>query len=328
MGRPDARLAAPPARVRRQQQLLAEHPPCHLRPERAQPRAFQHTRSRRIRHHHLARPNRLHQSRHTQGRIRAQLQRVEPLVVHPAQQHMHPFQPVQRLEVDLLVPHRQVRPLDQRHAQVTREEDMLEIGLVARTRRQQGHARALTRRADPQQPVHQRPERRCNPLHLEFAERLGELLADDEPVFQQVAEAGRGLRTVADDAPLPVRPAGKVERHHLQPVPACGADTVHRAQVLRVGQHQRRGKVTVVQQVLLTVDVGQHRVEQPRPLFHPGLDPGPLLRRDQQRQQLQRPRTRAVATFGVDVVGRAVLAHNGAAHGPGGRRGPASRRSR
>ena len=306
---PDAGLAAPPAGVRRQLQGLAQQPVGDAGPEGTQARALEHAGAGRVGQHQLAGAHRLHQAGHAQRRVRAQLQRVEPLVVDPAQQHMHLLQPAERLQIEPVAAHRQVRALHQRDAEVAGQEDMLEVGLVARPRRQQRDARVRPGRAVAQQALDHRAEGRGHPLHLQRAEGLGKLLADDQPVLQQIAQARGRLGALADHPPAAVGRARQVEGHHMQPAVARRAHAVHRPQVLRMRQHQRGRQQAVMQQVLRAVEIGQRRVEQPRALAHAGLDVAPLVGRDQQRQQLQRPGACALAAFGIDVVGRAVLAH-------------------
>ncbi len=136
-----------------------------------------------------------------------------------------------------------------------------------------------------------------------------QLLRDDEPVFQQVAQARRRLQALRQHPPAALRAARQVECGHMHEDAAGRHQSVHGPQVLRMRKHQRGRQHGLAQQCLRAVDVGQRGVEQPCALRHPGLDGGPLVRGHDERQQLQRPGVRGVAAFGVHVVGRAVFAH-------------------
>ena len=71
-------------------------------------------------------------------------------------------------------------------------------------------------------------------------------------------------------------------------------------------EDQRRRQQPVAQQGLRAVDVGRDGVQQPRALPQAAPEPLPLLRRHDQREDVEAPRT--LQPVGrVDVVGDAVL---------------------
>ncbi|MNT55289.1 hypothetical protein D3C72_1925150 [compost metagenome] len=72
--------------------------------------------------------------------------------------------------------------------------------------------------------------------------------------------------------------------------------------------HQRRRQQAFGQQLLRAVGVGHHAVEHAHALLHAGLDLGPALGRDDQREQVERPRPLRAVGVGVHVVGDAVVA--------------------
>mmetsp|Transcript_3883 Transcript_3883/g.13736 ORF Transcript_3883/g.13736 Transcript_3883/m.13736 type:complete len:703 (-) Transcript_3883:3695-5803(-) len=234
---PGAFLATPPALDGRQLQRLAEQPFGHAGPEGGEAGAFQPARTRRVGHDDLAGPHRLQQPRHTEDGVGLQFERVQPGVVHPAQQHMHALQAGQGLQIDLVGAHGQVGALDQRDAEVARQEGLLEIGLVARARRQQRDAAALAGRRELHQRLHQVAVAGGQPLHRHLPEGLGELLGNDEAVLQHIAEARGRLGALANHPPVAVRAAGQVEGQHMQMHAAARRAAMHLAQVLRVGQH-------------------------------------------------------------------------------------------
>ncbi len=67
---------------------------------------------------------------------------------------------------------------------------------------------------------------------------------------------------------------------------------MQRAQVAAVPKYQCRRQQGLVQQAPCTIDIGQHAVEQARALHDALFDAGPVLRVDDQRQRLERPRSR------------------------------------
>jgi len=77
-------------------------------------------------------------------------------------------------------------------------------------------------------------------LHLEITEEIGEDPGDDEPVFQGVAGAGRGLGAVGDGPPAAVRRAGQVHGEEVQVGVAGLAHVAAGPQVVAVAIHQGR----------------------------------------------------------------------------------------
>ena len=61
-------------------------------------------------------------------------------------------------------------------------------------------------------------------------------------------------------------------------------------------------------QGLPAVDIAQHFIEQGGALDDAALDRGPIVGRDDERQQIERPRPRRPVGIGINVVGDAVFA--------------------
>ena len=74
-----------------------------------------------------------------------------------------------------------------------------------------------------------------------------------------------------------------------------------------MAERQLGRDVTLGQQPLRAVEVGQQRIQQPRALRDAGLDGLPLGGRQHERQRIQRPGPVGALRVGVDVVGDAVL---------------------
>ncbi len=129
---------------------------------------------------------------------------------------MHALQAQRGFQVELVGAHGEVTAFDERHAEIARHEGMLEVGFVARPRREQGHAgtRAFGREAC--EALHDALEARGQALHGQIAEGLGELLRNDQPVLQQIAEARGRLRALAGHAPQAVGPSHEFESDLVQ----------------------------------------------------------------------------------------------------------------
>ena len=156
--------------------------------------------------------------------------------------------------------------------------------------------------------VAQRGEEGRQVLHLQIAVQLGKDARDDQPVLERVAHAERRLGAVGNDPPAAVGRAREVDGVNVQPDAARHWDADAGAQEARVAVDQRRRQQALAQQVLRAVEVAQDAVEQVRALRHCGLDFGPLLGRQEQRQDVEIPGAVDAARVRVDVVGDAVLA--------------------
>ena len=63
-------------------------------------------------------------------------------------------------------------------------------------------------------------------------------------------------------------------------------------------------------QSLRTVNIGKNRIGQFRALRDARFDGGPLLRIDDQRQNIELPGTRLAVLFVIDVIGDGIVAHH------------------
>src|SRR5262249_46326654 len=103
------------------------------------------------------------------------------------------------------------RSLYKSKAQIAGEEDMLEVSLVVRPRRQERDDRRLTIGGRQRcQPLLQCAKETGEPLHSERAEQPSIHRRNEEPVLHCVAGPGGTLRAVGDDPPAAVRRAGEI----------------------------------------------------------------------------------------------------------------------
>ncbi|MCY1512066.1 hypothetical protein D9M68_465130 [compost metagenome] len=300
--------AAPPGAHRGQQQLFAQQALADPRQEAEQARRLQHPAAQGVGHQHPAVAHRIQQAGHAQGRVGAQLQGVAVVVVEAAQHGVDALQAAQGLEVEGGVAHRQVMALHQREAELAREVEVLEIGLVEAPRRQQHHQGRLAIAGGlADQGFLQGAEVAGQVLHPQVAVELGQRAGDDLPVLQGVAGAGGRLGAVGQHVPAAVGVAGQVHRVAVQEDAAGRLHTLAGPEEVGMAEDQFAGQQPLGQQLLLAIQVGQHGVEQARALRHAGGDGLPFLGREQVGQQVQFPGAVGTLGIGVDVVGDAIF---------------------
>ena len=209
-----ARLAAPPGLDRLQPQRLAEEVTGDRREETQQGGVLQQAAAQRVGHRHAAPTHAVEQPGHAELRLGPQLERVAPVVVDPAQDHVDRLRRGQRALPDTAAAHGQVVALDQRIAEIAREIRVLEVGLVERARREDHDPRLPARRSggDGRQALAQRAEEHRHAVHARIAEQRGQDARDHHPVLERVACARGRLGTIAQHDHPPVRRAGEVGR--------------------------------------------------------------------------------------------------------------------
>ena len=114
-------------------------------------------------------------------------------------------------------------------------------------------------------------------------------MRDHPPVGQGVAGAGRGLRPVGVDHEVAGGTSADVAAVQEQLVASGHLDTARRTQIAGVGEQQRRGKHSAGQRPAVSVEIGQHRVQQAGALHEPGFEGVPVAFRDHQRQRVELP---------------------------------------
>ena len=284
-------LVAEPKRLHAgQRQLLAEQPARETRQHRRPHRRLDAARAGIVDDPHVAGAGGVEQSGDAEARRRLEFERVERAPVLAAQQHVHALQSLQRLEEQDAVAHRQVAALDQRAGQFAGEHDVLEPELVVGAGGEQGESGPLgASRGEALQRVLPGVEERSEAPRRVGAEQFRERAREGAAVLQHVGDAGRVRGAVGDDAPLPVGPAHDLGGIGVQPLAWSAVERAAGAQEGGVGEHQRRRHAAFGKQALRTVDIAQRRLDQPRPLRQPGLDPLELRHPQQQRQRIAAP---------------------------------------
>ena len=247
-----------------------------------------------VHHMHRAGAHRVQQA----GRAGAarQFQRVHPRAFQPAHQHTDPFQPPQGLQEHEAAADRQIARLDQADREFAGEQDMLEPERVGVPRGQQRDPALAARRQRPQ----------CLPAAFqEGAQRFDELIAKDfrddarevAAVLQHIPQTARLVGAVRQHAPYPVGAAHQVggvdvQVFHRRPVGARDAagPQERRIAIDEFGRNRARA-----QQCPRPMDVGQNRLDQPRPLRQPRLQPREFLGRQDQGDGVAAPVDRLLA---------------------------------
>ena len=301
-------VPAPPGGDRGQGEILGEQRAAQAREEGEQGRRLDQTASERVGHREVSGAHRLHQPGDTERRVAAQRERIAERVVHPAQQHVHRLESPQRLEVERAVADREVSPLHEGQAEIAGQIGVLEIRLVVGPGGEQPDAGIVAvARGERAQRVAQALEEAREPLHPALAEGLGQRARDHQPVLECVSGARGCLGPVGEHPPLSVRRAREVGGVELEPAASLEPRPVTRPQVARVREDQPRRQQPLAQQPLRPIEIGEDRVEQPRPLGERRAHRLPLGFGRDQRDGIQLPGPIHSARVAVDVVGDAVL---------------------
>src|SRR5262245_14775644 len=204
-----ALLTAPPGGQARHRELLVEEVLAEARQEAQERVALDEPRAERVADRDLAGACGLHEARHANERVRAQLERIAEIGVDAPHDEVDGLEPLDGLQVDAVVAHGEIGALDDAEAEVAREISVLEIVLLRRPRREEDRLRLVTRR-QAQEPLGERAEEAREAPDVALREQLRQALRGHDAVLERIARAGRRLRAIADDPPAPVRRAREI----------------------------------------------------------------------------------------------------------------------
>ncbi len=234
------------------------------------------------------------QARNAERRVAAQLYRIAEVIIEAAKNRVHTAQSTERLQVNRLAAHGEVRAFGERQSKLAREIGMLEVGLVERAWSQQNGQRFLVRLADAgKQALAQAAEESAHPAHAEITNRIGQHLLDDLAVFQRVAGSRRCLRTIGEHPPSTIRRAREVGGVDVQPVAALRRDAMAGPEEVGMTEGKLRRNDAFGKQTLRTVEIGQQRVEQRGALGYARFDRAPFISSENERQRVQVPTGRS-----------------------------------
>ena len=288
-------LAAPPGGDRGKPQLLAEEPARELRQEGGEGRGLDHRRAGQIEHGHVAAAHHLDEAGDAELRLLAQLQRIAIIAVDPAVDHVDLDQPLERLEEDEIVAHGEIGTLHDGDAELARQKNVLEIGVVIGPRRQEHDLRRLRQAAaDGSEARLPKLEKGLEPAHLGGAEGLGKGARQHRTVVERVAHPGGRLSAVREDAPLPARQAHQVGGVEMEVGHGTlGPRPAQRAQERGIAQHQVGRQQALLDEALRTVEIGEDGIEEACALDEPVGQEAPFRFGQDERQQIESAGRRA-----------------------------------
>ncbi len=281
--------ASPPGVGRRQQQALVEQGLAQRGEQRRQGRRLDQPGAEAVGTDHRAPSAGLEETGHAQLGVGPQLERVAPDVVDASQHHVDRAATVDLAGPDPALAHLQVGAGDQGEAEQGGEVGLVEGRLAVPSGGQHHDPRALDAgRGQLGQRVAHHPEVRREPVQLGGLVGVGEQPRHHATVLHRVAQPRRRLRAIADHPPRAVGGTAHVGGGHDQPraprgqAPG-GADIAVEAPE-QLGRDQAGG-----QQSARAVEVGEHRLQQPRALARAALEAGPLVVSQDRGQRVEPP---------------------------------------
>ncbi len=288
--RPLTIAAAPERRGRRQGERLGQQRLRQRREERQQAGVLQHAAADGVDDGDRAAAAGLGQPDDTEPGVRPQRERIRPQCVDASHDDVDRLVPARRPHPEPPAADRQVGALHERQPEQGRHRGLVEGGLGVRARTQHDHPRFFGgRRRDRLERQSDGVEVGAQPSWRTPAEGLREHLRHHSAIGHRVARTRRGLGPVAEDADLTVAPPVDVRRVEEQLMLTGDPDAVRRAEVVVVFEDELGRDQPARDQGLGTVEIGEDRVEQHRPLDQPGLEATPLGRFDDQRERVESP---------------------------------------
>ncbi len=239
------RFAEPAARRIGDEQLLAEQTLAHRRQIRAEAAVLRDGRAERIAHELRRLAAGLHETgRPAIARI-VELQRIGLAAVDAAHDEIDALQAFERLQEDAVASGAQVAALDQQVAEIARQVGVTEVVVVVRAWRQQRDARIAAPGKHRQVGLHTLEEGREAHAVAGLEQVAGDVRVHDT-IGERIADAGRRLGVIVDDAPAAIGLACEVDGVELQ-VSRCRLDAVAWAQKGGIGENERRRDQAIAQ---------------------------------------------------------------------------------
>ena len=295
-----ARLAAPPGRDVRQDQVLAGDLARDRRQEAHQRPRLDDAGAEAVGDMDIALAHRLDQAGDAESGLRVQFERVGEVAVDAPPDHVGALEAGDGAHMHPALAHQEVAALDQQEAEIAGKIGLLEVALVERSRGQQADAR-LDPLGARHQPGPEALEEGRQPLDVHAAEHVREGARQRQPVLQRVAGARGSLGTILQHPPPPVRPAAEIGGVELQR--AATGRAVQRAQIVGAAADDRGRQQVLRHDLARPVDVVEQGRQQLRALGDTGGDRLPLGAGYEQGDVAERPGALARARVAlVDVA--------------------------
>jgi len=139
------------------------------------------------------------------------------MIVLAANNNIDGQQTAQRLQINAVIPNRQIAAFHQRVSEIARHEGVFKIRLVVGAWRKQHNPRILAlRRNQLLQCIAVGLKKTGQAPHVRGAKNIRQNARRHQTIFQRVAGARRSLRSIRQNPPLPIGRAGQVRRVHVQ----------------------------------------------------------------------------------------------------------------
>ena len=252
----------------------------------------------RVGDRHRPRPIGADEAGNAEQRVRAELERIDVVIVEAAVDRMHALQAGGGAHVADGVAHDQVGRLDELDAHLTRDERVLEVGAVRRARGPHDHGGIGVggRRHGPQ-GVEQEPGVVVDRPYPVSGEQLGHESCHGDAVLEHVGDARGRADIVFEHSPAAVAAADEVATGNVAVDAARRTHAVDGPGEARPAHDQRPRDDARPDDLVRVVDVVDERVQGADPLRQSALDRRPLLGGEDAGHQIEGEGT--VATLAV-----------------------------
>jgi hypothetical protein len=248
--------------------------------------------------------------------------------LHTADDQINRPQPFQGLHIHAGAENPQVAALHQHEAEIAGDVCEAEIFLVIRPRHQHRHGRIVAIGARQEIGLELLQIGR-QPFTAALPEAAAHHFTVRNPGGERIPKPGDCLGMVIQDPPHTIRPARQIHRIKMQMRSVTGV-ACQRTQKGGIAEYKLRRNFPRLKQHLRTIRIAEHGIQQACALYNGGLQPGPLLRRQDEREEVDVP-MRSAGRIGEGVVRNAALAHQARQFGGAGwiigRPGAVQRRS-
>ena len=204
-------------------------------------------------------------------------------------------------------------PFDQFHAHLVREKAVLEIGAIVDPRRQDGNNRLALApgwRAGRQRTA-QLAGILADFLHLDPGKQLGKHLQHGFPIFEHVADAGRGAGIVLEHVKFVIPGADNIGSDNMGIDAAGRIDADHLRQKGSIVGDKFDRHPARPQYFLTVIDIVEKGVDRPDPLFDAFRKLAPLASRKHARYHIKRDQPLVGLILAIDIEGDSGLPEKG-----------------
>ena len=306
---PDLRLAEPPGFHEGQFDFLTQPFPANPRQERHQRGRGGESGTGSIHQRDISRAPRLDHSRNSATTVTAVFERVDPVVLDPANHAIDPAEACESFQEQTPFAHREIRRFHEGKSEQSGFVCVLEIRRMAVSRSEENDVRHLAARGSQRlERAAFQIEKMAEPGNPQCLERLRQQIRGDIPVFQNLPQPARcRAGVIAQNRP---RPAGRADQIATGSNEEMPAERLHPARILKesgTGMHQIRRNKSFTQKLLRAINIREYHIDQADPLGQSGRNMRPIIRWNQQRDGIEFIRLPCPADIAVNVESRAQI---------------------